>query len=69
MQSDKIFANKDAKSDRVSVALNYYFKGFSAWISLGLDNVKYKDVAKDYVEALNKEDSITDYTLSLQFIF
>ena len=69
MQSDKAYENKDISSDRVSVALNYYFKGFSAWISLGLDNVKYKDGAKDYLAAENKEDSITDYTLSLQFVF
>jgi len=69
MQSDNAYLNEDVKSDRLSVALNYYVKGFSAWISLGLDNVKYKDGAKDYLEANNKEDSITDYTLSLQFIF
>lgn len=71
MQSDKAYDNKDVMSDRLSVALNYYFKGFSAWISLGLDNVKYKDGAKDYLATTTdkKEDSITDYTLSLQFIF
>jgi len=69
MQSDKAYDNKDVMSDRLSVALNYYFEGYSAWISLGLDNVKYKDGAKDYLEANNKEDSFTDYTLSLQFIF
>ncbi|MBW2167187.1 MAG: hypothetical protein JRG74_14205 [Deltaproteobacteria bacterium] len=69
MESDKAYANKDVKSDRLSVALNYYFEGYSAWISLGLDNVKYKDGAKDYLVANNKEDSFTDYTLSLQFIF
>ncbi len=69
MQSDKAYLNKDAKSDRLSVALNYYIKGYSACISLGLDNVKYKDGAKDYLEAENKEASITDYTLTLQFVF
>jgi hypothetical protein len=69
MQSDKAYLNKDAKSDRLSVALNYYIKGYSACISLGLDNVQYKDGAKDYLEAENKEASITDYTLTLQFVF
>ncbi|MDL1967492.1 MAG: hypothetical protein LWW97_02825 [Deltaproteobacteria bacterium] len=69
MQSDKAYDNKDAKSDRLSVALNYYIKGYSAYISLGLDNVKYKDGAKDYLKANDKEDSFTDYSLTLQFIF
>jgi len=69
MQSDKAYGNKDVMSDRVSVALNYYIQGYSAYISLCLDNVKYKDGAKDYLEAENKEDSITDYSLSMQFVF
>jgi len=69
MQSDEAYNNKDAISDRLSVALNYYIKGWSAFISLCFDNIKYKDGAKDYVENNNKEDSITDYSLSFQFIF
>jgi len=69
MQSDNAYLNKDIKSDRLSVALNYYIKGYSACISLGLDNIRYKDGAKDYLENEKKEDSITDYTLSLQFVF
>ena len=71
MQSDKAYDNKDVMSDRLSVALNYYIKGYSACISLCLDNVKYKDGAKDYLATTTekKEDSITDYSLSLQFVF
>jgi len=61
--------NKDVKSDRLSVALNYYIEGYSTMISLCVDNLKYKDLAKDYLEAENKEDSITDYSLYLQFAF
>ncbi|NVM22411.1 MAG: hypothetical protein HWN68_11605 [Desulfobacterales bacterium] len=69
MQSDKAYNNKDATYDRLSVALNYFIKGYNAYISLCLDNVKYRDGAKDYVEDNNKEDSITDYSLSFQFKF
>jgi len=69
MESDKAWDNKDTKSDRVSVALNYFLKGYNAMISLCVDNVKYKDGAEDYLEANNKEDSITDYSLFFQFKF
>ena len=70
MQSDNVYDNKDdAKSDRLSVALNYFIEGYNTMISLCVDNVKYKDGAKDYLEAENKEDSITDYSLYLQFAF
>ena len=69
MQADKAYDNKDAKSDRFSVCLHYFIKGYNAWISVGLDNVRYKDGAKDFVETGNKEDSITDWNVSFQFIF
>jgi hypothetical protein len=70
MQSDNAYFNKDdAESDRVSVALNYFLKGYNAMISLCVDNVKYKDGAKDTIKAANKEDSITDYSLWFQFKF
>jgi len=69
MQSDKAYLNKDARSDRLSVALNYYIKGYSALISLCLDNVRYKDGAEDYLETNKKEDSVTDYSLFFQFKF
>ena len=69
MQSDKAYENKDAKSDRLSVCLHYFIKGYSAWVSLGLDNIKYKDGAEDFVAAANKEDSVTDYNLFFQFVF
>jgi len=69
MQSDKVFFNEDFKSDRFSVCLHYFIKGYNAWISVGVDNIKYKDGAEDFVEILNKEDSVTDYNVFFQFIF
>ena len=69
MQSDNAYDNKDAKSDRFSVCLHYFIKGYNAWISVGLDNVRYKDGAEDFVEDGNKEDSITDYNVFFQFRF
>ncbi|MBW2165696.1 MAG: hypothetical protein JRG74_06245 [Deltaproteobacteria bacterium] len=69
MESDKAWDNKDVRSDRVSVALNYFLKGYNVMISLCVDNVNYKDGAEDYLEANNKEDSITDYSLFFQFKF
>jgi len=67
MQSDRAYLKKDAKSDRVSVALNYYLKGYNAMVSLCVDNVKYKDGAEDFVGSAN--DSVTDYNLFFQFKF
>ena len=69
MESDKAYLNKDTKSDRVSVALNYFLKGYNAMISLCVDNIKYRDGAKDFVENGNEEDSVTDYSLWFQFKF
>ena len=69
MQADKAYLNQDAKSDRLSVCLHYFIKGYNAWISVGLDNVRYKDGAKDFVESGGKEDSITDWNVSFEFIF
>jgi hypothetical protein len=69
MQADKAYDNKDAKSDRYSVCLHYFIKGYNAWISVGLDNIRYKDGAEDFVENEHKEDSVTDYNIFFQFIF
>ena len=71
MQSDKAWENQDAKFDRFSVCLHYFIKGYNAWISVGLDNVRYKDGAKDYLAAqpTAPEDSITDYNVSFEFKF
>lgn len=69
MQSDKAYLNQDAKSDRFSVCLHYFIKGYNAWISVGLDHMKYKDGAEDFVENEQKEDSVTDWNVFFQFIF
>jgi hypothetical protein len=70
MQADKAYLGQDdAKSDRLSVCLHYFIEGYNAWISVGLDNIKYKDGAKDFVESAGKEDSVTDYNLFFQFVF
>ena len=71
MQADKAYGNKDAKSERFSVCLHYFIKGYNAWISVGLDNVRYKDGAEDYLGAQTPalKDSITDWNVSLEFIF
>ena len=69
MQSDNAYLNKDAKSDRFSVCLHYFIKGYSAWISVGLDHIKYRDGAEDFVEREHKEDSVTDYNVFFQFRF
>jgi len=63
----------DAKYNRWGVAFNYYIKGQAARISLGFDNVKYKDGSKytlKYFDPKTKyEDSITDWYLYLQTQF
>lgn len=41
--NDDKFTTKDAKLNRWGVAFNYYIKGQNARVSLGFDNVKYKD--------------------------
>lgn len=69
MQADKAYLNQDAEFDRLSVCLHYFIKGYNAWVSVGLDNVRYKDGAKDFVETENKEDSITDWNVAFEFMF
>jgi hypothetical protein len=69
MQADKAYLDQDAKFNRLSVCLHYFIKGYNAWISVGLDNVRYKDGAKDFVESGGKEDSVTDWNVCFEFIF
>ena len=69
MESDKAYLNEDTKSDRVSVALNYFIEGYNAMISLCVDNIQYREGAKDFVANNNEEDSMIDYSLWFQFKF
>jgi len=69
MDADQGYQNEAVKSDRLSVSINYYIKGFDAMVALCLDNLSYKDGAEDYLKAENKEDSVTDGSLFLQFVF
>ena len=69
MRSDEAYQYADVKLDRISVALNYYIKGYNALISLCVDNVRYKDGAENYLKDNDKEDCITDYSLYFQFKF
>ena len=70
MTADQAYQNEDVTSNRYSVALNYFIdgEGYDAMISLCLDNVAYKDGAKDFLTD-EKKDSITDGSVFVQFGF
>jgi hypothetical protein len=67
--NDDQFTTKDAKLNRWGVAFNYYIKGQAARVSLGFDNVKYKDGSKATLKAAGYEDSLTDWYLYIQTQF
>ena len=69
MNANDAWNDKDFTLNRVSVALNYFIKGYSAWMSLGVDHVWYDDGAEEYVLAQGKKRSMTDFNVHFEFKF
>jgi len=66
-EADKAFGTKDGKYQRWGTALNYYIRGQAARISLGFDNVRYKDGSKENLAG--KRTNLTDWYLYFQSQF
>ncbi len=69
MNADDAYNNKDLTSNRISIALNYFIKGYSAWLAVGVDHVWYTDGAKEYLLAHDKQRNMTDFYTYFQFKF
>ncbi len=69
LRYDDVEADDDLKVRRWGVVLNYYLKGEAARISLGFDNVSYKDNAKDILKEDGLEDKLTNWYLYFQTKF
>lgn len=68
-EADKAFGTKDGKYQRWGTALNYYIRGQAARISLGFDNVRYKDGSKDRLVSAGQRTNLTDWYLYFQSQF
>lgn len=69
LRYDDVEADEDWRVRRWGLVLNYYLKGEAARVSLGFDNVSYKDDAKDFLKANGLEDKITNWYLYFQTKF
>jgi len=69
MNADNAYNNKDLTYNRVSITLNYFIKGYSAWLAVGVDQVWYTNGAKDYCLAHGKQHNMTDFSTYFQFRF
>ena len=69
MNANDAWNDKDFTLNRVSVVLNYYIKGYSAWLAVGVDQVWYTNGAKDYCLAHGKQHNMTDFNTYFQFRF
>ena len=69
MNADNAYNNKDLTYNRVSITLNYFIKGYSAWLAVGVDQVWYTNGAKDYCLAHGKQYNMTDFNTYFQFRF
>ncbi|MDL1970669.1 MAG: hypothetical protein LWW94_06795 [Candidatus Desulfofervidaceae bacterium] len=69
MNADDAYNNKDLTSNRISITLNYYIKGYSAWLAVGVDHVRYTNGAKEYLLAHDKQRNMTDFYTYFQFKF
>lgn len=63
------YGKDDIKITRWGVVLNYYLKGQAARVSLGFDNVSYKDAAKAFLKDEGLEDKLTNWYLYFQTKF
>ncbi|MCS7279770.1 MAG: porin [Thermodesulfobacteriaceae bacterium] len=66
---DSYDGKDDTKVRRWGVVLNYYLKGQAARVSLGFDNVSYKDAAKAFLKDEGLEDKLTNWYLYFQTKF
>ncbi|MDL1956028.1 MAG: hypothetical protein LWW95_03100 [Candidatus Desulfofervidus auxilii] len=69
MNADNAYNNEDVTYNRVSIFLNYFIKGYSAWLAVGVDQVWYTNGAKDYCLAHGKQRNMTDFSTYFQFRF
>ena len=69
MNADNAYNNKDLTYNRASITLNYFIKGYSAWLAVGVDQVWYTNGAKDYCLAHGKQRNMTDFSTYFQFRF
>ena len=69
MNADNAYNNKDLTYNRVSIFLNYFIKGYSASLAVGVDQVWYTNGAEDYLLAKGKQRNMTDFSTYFQFRF
>ena len=69
MNADNAYNNKDLTFNRISISLNYFIKGYSAWFAVGMDHVEYTNGAKDYCLTKGKLSNMTDFYTYFQFRF
>ncbi len=69
MNADDAYDNKDLTFNRVSISLDYFIKGYSAWLAVGMEHVKYSNGAEDYCSAKGKRRDMTDFYTYFQFRF
>jgi hypothetical protein len=59
----------DLEMYRYAVGINYYIVGNAARLTVGVDYVRYDDLAEDYLKANHWEDDITDIYVQAQIMF
>ena len=69
MNADNAYNNKDVTYNRASIFLNYFIKGYSAWLAVGVDQVWYTNGAEDYLLTKGKQRNMTDFSTYFQFRF